>query len=151
LGSVWSFLERALHVSALPEDNDLSFPTDAFRDTWLIRSTRGVLHGHHFGFALNRAMGKALKLSADTDASRCQEWLNRLEALHYETPQMLVLDVYAEHPQTLSNRALSFLCGDVRRLELGEPQCETRRLMREVAPFWSPLQCAEMEPTYFGA
>jgi hypothetical protein len=71
--------------------------------------------------------------------------LNRLEALHYETPQMLVLDVYAEHPQAFSDRALSFLCGDVRRLELGETQCETRRLMREVAPFWSPSQCAEME------
>lgn len=145
LESIWSFLERALHVSALPEEDDLYFPTDAFRDTWSIRSTRGVLHGHHFGFALSRAMGKALKLLADTDASRCQEWLNRLEALHYETPQMLVLDVYAEHPQTFSDRALSFLCGDVRRLELGESQCETRRLMREVAPFWSSPQCAEME------
>jgi predicted nucleic acid-binding OB-fold protein len=145
LGSIWSFLERALHVSALPEENDLYFPTDAFRDTWSIRSTRGVLHGHHFGFALSRAMGKALQLLADTDASRCQEWLNRLEALHYETPHMLVLDVYAEHPQTFSDRVLSFLCGDVRRLELGESQCETRRLMREVAPFWSSPQCAEME------
>jgi hypothetical protein len=145
LESIWPFLERALHESALPEENDLNFPTDAFRDTWSIRSTRGVLHGHHFGFALTRAMGKALQLLAETDASRCQEWLNRLEALHYETPQMLVLDVYAAHPQTFSDRALSFLCSDVRRLELGESQCETRRLMREVAPFWSFPQCAEME------
>jgi hypothetical protein len=145
LKSIWPFLERVLHVSALSEENDLSFPTDAFRDTWSIRSTRGVLHRHHFGFALSQTIGKALKFLADTDASRCQEWLNRLEALHYETPQMLVLDVYAEHPQAFSDRALSFLCGDVRRLELGESQCETRRLMREVAPFWSPPQCAEME------
>jgi len=145
LESIWPFLERVLHVSALPEENDLYFTTDAFRDTWSIRSTRGVLHGHHFGFALSHALGKALQLLAETNASRCQEWLNRLEALHYETPQMLVLDVYAEHPQTFSDRALSFLCSDVRRLELGESQCETRRLMREVAPFWSSPQCAEME------
>lgn len=145
LESIWPFLERVLHVSALPEENDLRFPTDAFRDTWSIRSTRGVLHGHHFGFALSHATGKALQLLAKMNASRCQEWLNRLEVLHYETPQMLVLDVYAEHPQTFSDRALSFLCGDVRRLELGESQCETRRLMREVAPFWSSPQCAEME------
>ena len=41
-------------------------------------------------------MGKALQLLAETNASWCQEWLNRLEALHYETPQMLVLDVYAD-------------------------------------------------------
>ncbi|HKY54286.1 MAG TPA: hypothetical protein VJM08_08280, partial [Anaerolineales bacterium] len=145
LESIWPFLERVLHVSRLPEENGLSFPTDAFRDRWSIRSTRGVLHGHHFGFALSRAIGTALQHLAETNASRCQEWLNRLEALQYETPQMLVLDVYAEHPQTFSDRALSFLCGDVRRLELGEWQCETRRLMREVAPFWSSSQCAEME------
>jgi hypothetical protein len=147
LESIWPFLERVLHVSTLPQEHEISlyFPTDAFRDTGSIRSTRGVIHRHHFGFALSQAMGKALQLLADTNPSRCQEWLNRLEGIHYETPQMLVLDVYAKHPQAFSDRALSFLCGDVRRLELGELQCETRRLMREVAPFWSSPQCTEME------
>lgn len=138
LESIWQFLERVLHVSTLPQDNEpnLYFQTDAFQDTWSIRNTRGVMHRHHFGFALSHAMEKALQLLADTDVSRCQEWLNRLEGLHYETPQMLILDVYAKHPQVFADRALSFFCGDVRRLELGESQCETRRLVREVAPFW---------------
>lgn len=147
LESIWSFLERVIHVSTLPQENEISlnFPTDAFQETWSIRSTRGVIHRHHFGFALSHAMGKALQLFAETNAWRCQEWLNRLERIHYETPQMLVLDVYVKHPQIFADRALSFLCGDVRRLELGEAQCETRRLMREVAPFWSSSQCAEME------
>ncbi len=147
LESIWPFFERVIHVSTLPEENEMSlyFPTDAFRDTWSIRSTRGVLYRHHFGFALSQAMGKALQLLADMDASRCQEWLNKLELLPYETPQMLVLDVYAKHPQFFTDRAISFLCNDVRRLELGELQCETRRLMREVAPFWSSTQCAELE------
>jgi hypothetical protein len=145
LESIWQFFERVLHVSSLPDENDLYFPTDAFQDTWSIRSTRGVMHGHHFGFALSHAMEKALQLLADTDILRCQEWLNGLEGLHYETPQMLVLDVYAKHPQIFAAQALSFLCGDVRRLELGELQFETRRLIREVAPFWDFPQLAEME------
>ena len=147
LASVWQFFERVLHISTLPQENEtnLYFLTDAFQDTWSIRNARGVMHGHHFGLALSRAIGKALQLLADTNPTRCQEWLNRLEVLPYETPQMLVLDVYAEHPQDFANRVLSFLCGDVRRLELGELQCETRRLLRKVAPFWSSPQCAEME------
>jgi hypothetical protein len=147
LESIWQFFERVLRVSALHEENktNLYFPADAFRDTWSIRNTRGVIHRHHFGFALSQAMEKALQLLADTNTSLCQEWLNRLEEMRYETPQMLVLDVYAKHPQDFAAQALSFLCGDVQRLELGESQCETRRLLREVAPYWSSDQCAEME------
>ena len=147
LESIWQFLERVLLVSALPEENGMSlyFPIDAFQDTWSIRSTRGMLHGHHFGFALSQAMGKALQILAETDEPSCQEWLNKLEGMHHETPQMLVLDVYAKNPQAFADQSLSFLCGDVRRLELGELQCETRRLIREVAPFWLSLQYAEME------
>jgi hypothetical protein len=147
LESISQFFERVLLISALPKENEtnLSFPTDSFRETWSIRNTRGMMHRHHFGFALSHAMGKALHLLAVTDVSRCLEWLNRLEGLQYETPQMLVLDVYAKHPQIFADRALSFLCGDVRCLELGELQCDTRRLLREVAPFWSSHQCAEME------
>lgn len=103
------------------------------------------MHRHHFGFALSHAISDALQLLSKTDASRCQEWLNQFEEIHYETPQMLVLDVYANSPQIFADRALSFFCGDVRRLELGESQCETRRLIREVAPFWSSSQCAELE------
>jgi hypothetical protein len=147
LESICPFLVRVLHVSTLTQENEpnLYFPTDAFQDTWSIRNTRGVMHRHHFGFALSHAIGKALQLLADTDVSRCQEWLNRLEGIYYKTPQMFVLDVYAKYSHSLSDRALSFLCGDARRLELGESQCETRRLLREVAPFWSSPQCAEME------
>ncbi|HVQ38747.1 MAG TPA: hypothetical protein VMS31_14510, partial [Pyrinomonadaceae bacterium] len=146
LESIWQFLERVLHVSTLPQENEPKyFQTDAFQDIWSIRNTRGVIHRHHFGFALSQAMEKALQLLADTNTSLCQDWLNRLEGIRYETPQMLVLDVYAKHPQDFSDRALSFLCGDVRRLELGEKQCESRRLLRVAAPFWSSSQCAEME------
>jgi hypothetical protein len=147
LESIWQFLERVLHVSAVSKETEpnLYFQTDAFQDTWSIRNTRGVMHRHHFGFALSHAIGKALQLLADTNPSRCQEWLNRLKVLPYETPQMLVLDVYAEHPEDFADRVLSFLCGDARRLELGESQCETRRLLRKVSPFWSSSQCAEME------
>lgn len=147
LESIWQFFEKALRVSKLPDESErnLYFETDAFHDTWSIRNTRGFMHGHHFGFALSHAIGKALKLLAETDVSQCQEWLSRLEALQYETPQMLVLEVCADHPQVFATQGLSFLCGDVRRLELGELQCETRRLLRKVAPFWSSPQCAEIE------
>jgi hypothetical protein len=122
LESIWQFLERVLHVGTFPQDNEpnLYFPTDAFQDTWSIRNTRGVMHRHHFGFALSHAVGKALQLLADTNASRCQEWLNRLEGINYKTPQMFVLDVYAKSPHSFSDRALSFLCGDARRLSNGD-------------------------------
>jgi hypothetical protein len=147
LESIWQFFEKALGVSKLPEERESNFyfETDAFHDTWSIRNTRGLMHRHHFGFALSHAMGKALQLLAEKDISRCREWLSRLEVLPSETSQMLVLDVYANHPEVFATQGLSFLCGDVRRLELGELQCETRRLLRKVALFWSSRQCADIE------
>lgn len=72
-------------------------------------------------------------------------WFARLEAIPLETPQMLLLDVLRLHPEHDAGKTLRFLRGDERRLELGAEQFETRGLIRDVAPFWSPEQCLELE------
>ena len=147
LEAAWEFTLAVLPMGMhrLADENGLRFPNDACHDAWEIRTSSGVIHRSHFGFDLAKSLGQAIQKLAKEQPTQFENWLNRMVDVPLETAQMLVLDALCAEPKKYAARALEFLRGDERRLQLGAEQFETRRLIREVAPFWSKSQCLQLE------
>jgi hypothetical protein len=100
---------------------------------------------HHFGFALGSTFGSALQTIAAQQPDEFTNWTARLAVLPYETPQMPLLDAYRSAPERFAQTALEWLLGDDRRMELGEQQFETRRLIRDILPHLPGEQVVRLE------
>lgn len=147
LDAAWEFTLEVLPLGQhrLADEKGLCFPSDACHDAWDIRTSSGVMHRSHFGFDLAKSLGQAVQNLAKEQPIEFECWFDRLADLPMETPQMLSLDALCAEPESYAAQALEFLLGDERRLHLGEEQFETRRLIREVAPFWSAKECLQLE------
>jgi hypothetical protein len=154
LDALWPYFEGIVRASAdaewklnlfEPPDDPLSYCADAFADCWDIRTSRGMLFSHSFGFVLIKPLTQALLQVARDDAEAWARFSAALKALPYSTPQHLLIDIYREEAPRLASQAAAFLLGDERRLDVGTQSFESRRLVRAIAPHLSPPERVALE------
>jgi hypothetical protein len=88
----------------------------------------------------------ALSTLARIEPETFREWSADLAALPYETPQLLLANVYQRLPELYAEEACQFLLEDRRRFELGDrEQYDSRQLISAIYPVLLDSQRAELE------
>jgi hypothetical protein len=138
LNALLPWLEQALRLSGEPPHDSPHYRHDEFAFHW---------HDRTFAvrYTLRRSLIQALTHVARTEPDAFRSLAQRLAALPYETPQLLLANTYQAVADMYAQDALNYLRVDQRRIDLGDNLYDSRQLIASLYPHLSPPQRQELE------
>lgn len=143
LAAMIPWLEQLLSLSGQAPQDYPHFIRDEFAFHW---------HDRTFAvrYTLRRCLIRALTHQAQANSDIFRSLAQRLGALPYETPQLLLANTYEVVADLYAEDALNYLRADQRRLDLGDNLYDSRQLVASLYPHLSPPQRQELEDCILG-
>ncbi|MEI7771132.1 MAG: hypothetical protein WCI67_14155 [Chloroflexales bacterium] len=137
------WLEHVLRLSGEAAPDSLHYVQDELAFSW---------HDHTYAVlaTLRQCLVQALTKLARTEPETFRLLAQRLAALPYETPQLLLANTYQAVADLYTKDALDFLWADQRRLDLGDQLYDSRQLIAVLYSYLSLPQRQELESYILG-
>jgi hypothetical protein len=133
------WLIEVVKLDSEPLDNWPFYASDVLSHGWYGSS---FVIKHKFIEACIDALSTLAQIEPETFRERSAD----LAALPYETPQLLLANVYQRIPELYAEEAFQFLLEDRRRFELGDhEQYDSRQLISAIYPVLPDSQRVELE------